>query len=210
MFKNLVFLLVFVPVTPALAGEPIVLVLGDSLSAGYGMDVGQGWVALLQDRLAAQGYPHRIVNASISGDTSRGGRARLPALIAADAPAVAIVELGGNDGLRGLALEELRTNLDAIVAILCAGGSRVLLLPMKIPPNYGPVYTQGFEQVYRDISRRHGAVLGGFILEDIALDAELMQGDGIHPTAAAQPIIVEQLWPLFVPLLGGSQAEAAR
>lgn len=210
MLRNLLFVLLCMRLTAVFAAAPVILVLGDSLSAGYGIDVRDGWVALLQDRLAAQGYPHRIVNASISGDTSRGGLSRLPKLLRDERPAVAIVELGGNDGLRGLALEELRYNLNAIVGTLCEHGSRVMLVPMKIPPNYGPVYTQGFEQIYRDVAASHGVLLGSFILEDIALQPELMQDDGIHPTAAAQPLIVDRLWPLLQRLLDVRHREAAR
>lgn len=165
------------------------------------MRVEQGWVALLEQRIAEKGYPYRVVNASISGDTSRGALVRLPALLADLRPRVTVVELGGNDGLRGLPLAELRTNLDGILARVRASGSAAMLLPMKLPPNYGPAYTQGFEQIYRDLSAAHGAVLGTFILEEIALDPGLMQGDGIHPTAGAQPLILERTWPLLEPLL---------
>lgn len=173
------------------------MILGDSLSAGYGMRVEQGWVALLAQRITAQGYLHRVVNASISGDTSAGGLARLGQLLADVRPQFTVVELGGNDGLRGVPLDELRRNLDEILAQLCAAGSEVLLLPMKLPPNYGPAYTQGFEQIYRDLAAKHGVLLGLFILEDIALKPELMQADGIHPTAAAQPLILDRVWPLI-------------
>lgn len=175
--------------------------LGDSLSAAYGMEAKRGWVSLLEGRLAAQGYRYRIVNASISGDTSRGARARLDELLQREQPALAIVELGGNDGLRGIALEELRGNLDHIVQRLRATGSSVLLLPMKLPPNYGPAYTEGFETIYRDLAAQHGARLGAFPLDGIALRAELMQDDGIHPTAAAQPLILDNVWRDLVPLL---------
>jgi acyl-CoA thioesterase-1 len=181
--------------------DATLLILGDSLSTGYGMRVEQGWVALLAQRITEKGYPYRVVNASITGDTTRGALARLPPLLAAERPRVTIVELGGNDGLRGLPLPELRTNLGGILAQLRAAGSAVLLLPMQIPPEYGPVYRHGLEQVYRDLATEHGALLGAFILEEIALDPELMQEDRIHPTAAAQPLILERLWPLLEPVL---------
>jgi len=185
------------------AGEGILLILGDSLSAGYGMRVEQGWVALLAQRITAQGYPHRVVNASISGDTSHGGLARLGPLLAEARPQFTVVELGGNDGLRGVPLDELRRNLGEILTQVCAAGSDVLLLPMKLPPNYGPAYTQGFEQIYRDLAAEHGVLLGLFILEDIALKPDLMQSDGIHPAAEAQPIILDRIWPLIVSALSG-------
>lgn len=161
----------------------------------------QGWVALLGQRVAEQGYPYRVVNASIGGDTSRGALMRLGPLLATDRPRVTIVEVGGNDGLRGVALEELRRNLGAILKQVRAAGSDALLLPMKLPPNYGPAYTQGFEQIYRDLAAEHDVALGLFILENIALKPDLMQADGIHPTADAQPAIVESIWPLIEPLL---------
>ncbi len=184
------------------------MILGDSLSAGYGMRVEQGWVALLAQRITAQGYPQRVVNASISGDTSRGALARLGPLLTAESPKFTIVELGGNDGLRGIPLDELRNNLGEILKQIRATGSEVLLLPMKLPPNYGPAYTQGFEQIYRDLAADHGALLGLFILEDIALNPELMQADGIHPTAAAQPLIVDRVWPMLESVLGGDARAA--
>ncbi len=179
------------------------MILGDSLSAGYGMRVEQGWVALLAQRITAQGYPHRVVNASISGDTSRGALARLGPLLADARPQLTVVELGGNDGLRGVSLDELRRNLDEILTQVCATGSKVLLLPMKLPPNYGPAYTQGFEQIYHDLAAQHGTLLGLFLLEDIALKPELLQSDGIHPTAEAQPIILDRIWPLIESALRG-------
>ena len=209
MIRILVYLLLCVPMATR-AGEGTLLILGDSLSAGYGMRVEQGWVALLAQRITEKGYPQRVVKASISGDTSRGALARLGPLLAADRPEFTIVELGGNDGLRGVPLEELRRNLGKILTQVCAAGSDVLLLPMKLPPNYGPAYTQGFEQIYRDLAAQHGATLGLFILEDIALKPELMQQDGIHPTAEAQPLIVDRVWPLIEPALAGETQAAAK
>ncbi len=185
------------------AGERTLLILGDSLSAGYGMRVEQGWVALLAQRISAQGYPQRVLNASISGDTSHGGLARIGPLLAEARPQFTVVELGGNDGLRGVPLDELRRNLDEILTQVCAAGSKVLLLPMKLPPNYGPAYTQGFEQIYRDLAAKHGVLLGLFILEDIARNPGLMQPDGIHPTAEAQPLILDRIWPLIESALRG-------
>ena len=209
MIRILVCLLLHLPMA-ARAGEGTLLILGDSLSAGYGMRVEQGWVALLAQRITAQGYPQRVVNASISGDTSSGALARLGPLLAAERPRFTIVELGGNDGLRGVPLDELRQNLGEILQQVRAVGSHVLLLPMRLPPNYGPAYTQGFEQIYRDLAVEHRATLGLFILEDIALKPELMQQDGIHPTAEAQPLIVDRVWPLIEPALAGEPQAAAK
>jgi acyl-CoA thioesterase-1 len=209
IIRFLVCLLLCLPAVTR-AGEATLLVLGDSLSAGYGMRVEQGWVALLAQRIADKGYPYRVVNSSISGDTTRGALARLGPLLAAEQPVLTVVELGGNDGLRGLPLDEIRGNLGAILAQVRASGSAALLLPMKLPPNYGPAYTQGFEQIYRDLAAEHGAALGLFILEDIALDPERMQADGIHPTAESQPQIAELIWPLIEALLPAGAPGGAR
>lgn len=197
-------LLFCLPVAVRATDSSNLLILGDSLSAGYGMRVEQGWVALLAQRVAEKGYPYRVVNASISGDTSRGALARLDALLEQVQPRVVVVELGGNDGLRGLPLAELRANLGGILARVRAAGAAAVLLPMKLPPNYGPAYTQGFEQIYRDLAAEHGATLGLFILEEIALQPELLQDDRIHPTVAAQPLMLERIWPLLEPLLATS------
>lgn len=183
------------------AAAPCLMILGDSLSAGHGIDVERGWVRLLQQRLEDKDYNYRVVNASISGETSRGARARVDRLIRKNAPAVTIVELGGNDGLRGIQLPEMRANLDYIIHALSASGSKVLVLPMKLPPNYGPEYTQRFEQVYRELADADGVALGKFILDGIALHPALMQEDGIHPRAQAQPLMLDNVWPSLEPLL---------
>jgi acyl-CoA thioesterase-1 len=180
---------------------PTILVLGDSVSAGYGLANGEGWVTLLQARLKAQGYGYRVVNASVTGETTTGGLARLPRALALHRPAVVIVELGGNDGLRALPLETSRGNLEKIIATAKDSGARVLLLGMKIPPNYGPRYSAGFEQVFRDLARRHKLPFEPFFLEKIALAPGMMQADGIHPTAKAQPIMLDTVWPVLVPML---------
>nr|WP_123400940.1 arylesterase [Inmirania thermothiophila] len=182
-------------------GRPVLLVLGDSLSAGYGLAPGQGWVDLLGRRLAERGYPHRVVNASVSGETSGGGLERLPALLARHRPAVVVVELGGNDGLRGLGLERTRANLAAVVRRARAAGARVLLVGMRLPPNYGPLYTRRFAALYREIARDEGVPLVPFLLEGVALAPGMMQADGIHPTAAAQPRLLDNVWPHLEPLL---------
>lgn len=178
-----------------------VLVIGDSISAAYGMDLDQGWVALLANRLQGEGDGPAVINASISGDTSAGGLRRLPALLDAHEPQLLVIELGGNDGLRGYPTGKLRDNLTAMAELGLDAGAEVLILPMEIPPNYGPRYTSAFRQAFRDAAGASGARLGPFILQDIATRAELMQADGIHPTPAAQPLIADRLAPILAPLL---------
>ncbi len=183
------------------ADGPVILVLGDSLSAAFGMATAEGWVSLLEQRLAEQGYAHRVVNASISGDTSVGGRARLPAALQSHDPAIVILELGGNDGLLGMPIADIRANLEALVEMSMEAGARVLLLGIQIPPNYGPVYAEQFAALYPTVAERYQLSLVPFLLEGIALDPELMQGDRIHPKAAAQPLILDLVWPELEPLL---------
>lgn len=180
---------------------PTILVLGDSLSAAYGIRVEQGWVALLQARLRAQGYGHRLVNASSSGETTGGALARLPRALGAHRPAIVIVELGGNDGLRGLPVADVRANLESIIDLSQRAGARILLVGIRIPPNYGPAYTRGFEGMFEDVARRRGLPLVPFFLEGVALDDELMLEDGLHPNAAAQPILLESVWRPLQPML---------
>ena len=183
------------------AEQRSLVVLGDSISAGYGIPVESGWVALLQQRLSRKGYRYHVVNASISGDTTRGADARLEQLMAEVHPDIAVVELGGNDGLRGLALDELEKNLDAIIERLKQGNVNVLLIPMKLPPNYGPVYTSRFQEIYQRLAKTHGVKVSRFILEDIGDRPDLMQSDGIHPIAAAQEAMLDNVWPSLQPLL---------
>ena len=183
----------------ALAGT--VLVVGDSISAALGVDTRQGWVALLQKRLQDGGFEHRVVNASISGDTSSGGAARLPALLAQHQPELVIIELGGNDGLRGQPLVQLQQNLARMIDASRAAEADVLLLGMSLPPNYGQRYTQAFAQVYADLAAGKQVALVPFLLEGVGGVPGMMQADGIHPTAAAQPIMLENVWPTLEPLL---------
>ena len=183
------------------AGAPVLLVLGDSLSTGYGFDVERGWVRLLERRLAERGHEHRVVNASISGETTRGALGRLPELLRAHRPSIVIVELGGNDGLRGISLEVTREQLRAIATKSLGSGARVLLLGMRLPPNYGPVYTQRFHAIYHDVARELGVALVPFFLEGVGDRPELMQADGIHPRARAQPALLDTVWPQLEPLL---------
>lgn len=186
---------------PAWAAEPTILVLGDSLSSGYGMNAAQGWVSLLQRRLTEAGYPQRVVNASISGDTSRGGLARLPAALEQHRPDIVILELGGNDGLRALPLKALEENLMAMIELSRKADAQVILAGMRIPPNYGPGYAERFHALYSQLAERYRLPLIPFLLEGVALDARLMQSDGIHPNVEAQARIVDNVWPVLEPLL---------
>jgi acyl-CoA thioesterase-1 len=180
---------------------PAILVVGDSISAGYGLAADEGWVALLQGRLKSQGYGYRVVNASVSGETTTGGLARLPRALSVHRPAIVILELGGNDGLRGLPLETSRANLERMIALSKGSGAQVLLLGMKIPPNYGARYSEGFEKVFRDLARQHKLAFEPFFLSKIALEAGMIQTDGLHPTAKAQPMMLDTMWPALKPLL---------
>lgn len=175
--------------------------LGDSLSAGYGLKPAQGWVALLEKRLQTQGYEYRVVNASVSGETSGGGLQRLPRALETHKPAVLILELGANDGLRGLPLTLTRDNLTKAIGIARQSGAKVLLVGMRLPPNYGPRYTNDFMRMYRDIATASRTALVPFLLQSVALKPALMQADGLHPTAEAQPALLETLWPHLTPLL---------
>ena len=172
-----------------------VLVLGDSISAGYGIQRDQGWVDLLSRRLAATVPPHAVVNASISGDTTGGGLVRLPNLLQRHRPAVVLIELGGNDGLRGYPTARMGANITKMVQLAQQSGARVILVAMEIPPNYGARYTTAFRNVYRDAAQAHNVPLVPFLLGGVALDSSLMQPDGIHPTTAAQPKLLETAWP---------------
>ena len=181
--------------------EPVVLVVGDSLSAGYGVAVDSTWVALLQQRLAKQGYGYRVVNASISGDTTGGARTRLPRALELHKPAVVILELGGNDGLRGLPLRQVRENFQFLIERSKDAGAQVVLIGMRMPPNYGAAYADAFHALYAELARQYGTPLVGFFLDGVALDENLMQADGIHPTAAAQPRLLDNLWPALQKVL---------
>jgi acyl-CoA thioesterase-1 len=190
------------PLTAGAATErPAILVVGDSLSAGYGLKLEQGWVSLLQRRLDAQGYGYRTVNASASGETTGGGLARLPRALDRHRPAIVIIALGGNDGLRGLPVSELRGNLEAMIQRSRAAGAKVVLAGMRIPTNYGPQYTEKFFSVYGELAKAEKVALVPFFLEGVALRDDLFQDDGIHPNAAAQPILLANLWPALQPLL---------
>jgi acyl-CoA thioesterase-1 len=188
--------------SPAQAAEPpVILVIGDSLSAGYGLAPGQGWVTLLQQRLKKQGYGHRVVNASVSGETTDGGVQRLDRALATHQPGVVIVELGGNDGLRGLPVSRVRANLELLIMKSRASGAQVLLVAIRVPTNYGAQYGNSFQQIYRDLATRYRIGLIPFLSNEVVLREELFLADGIHPNATAQPLLLDSLWPQLAPLL---------
>ena len=174
--------------------DDVILVVGDSLSAGYGIDITASWPSLLQRRLDNEGYSYRVENASISGDTSRGGRTRLPRLLEYHRPQQVVLELGANDGLRGVPISELERNLRAMIEISIEQGAGVVLLQMRVPPNYGPRYAERFEQLYIDLEQAYDLSLVPFFLHNVVLDGALMQNDGLHPNAAAQPKMLENVW----------------
>jgi acyl-CoA thioesterase-1 len=178
-----------------------IVVLGDSLSAGYGIEIQQGWVSLLSQRLVTEGYGYRVVNASVSGETTQGGLARLPRALEIHKPAIVIVELGGNDGLRGLPLATSRTNLERIIEQSQAANARVALIGMVIPPNYGPRYGQEFRDMFASLAAKYPVAFVPFLLDQVALKAEWMQADGIHANALGQPQMLENVWPKLKPLL---------
>lgn len=183
------------------AAAGTILIVGDSISAGFGLDTRLGWVPLLEQRLEREGHDDRVINASISGDTSAGGQARLPALLTEHKPDVVIVELGGNDGLRGQPPAQLQQNLAAMIDTAKTAGAKVLLLGMQLPPNYGPRYTEAFAGVYTQLADEKQIALVPFFLEGVGGHPELMQADGLHPAAAAQQRLLDNVWPALKPLL---------
>lgn len=184
-----------------MASDHTILVLGDSLSAALGIRPEQGWVALLAQRLQAQGYGYQIVNASVSGETTSGGLERLPRALQLHQPGTVILELGANDGLRGLPVDETRENLAHMVRLSHAAGARVLLVGMRIPPNYGPRYTEQFARMFPELANQYHLPLVPFLLEKVALDPTRMQQDGMHPNARGEPPVLDTLWPYLKPLL---------
>jgi acyl-CoA thioesterase I len=193
--------LLFIALQNAVASARTILVFGDSLSAAYGIRPEQGWVTLLAQRLQTQGYGYQVVNASVSGETSSGGLERLPRALKLHAPAIVILELGANDGLRGLPVSAMRDNLVRMVQLLQGAQARVLLVGIRIPPNYGPRYTDEFARVYPELAQQFHLPLVPFLLQKVALDPSLMQEDGLHPNADAEPIVLDTLWPYLKPLI---------
>lgn len=181
----------------AAAEAPTVLVFGDSLSAGYGIDVDRSWTALLQARLEQQGYEHQVVNASISGETSEGGATRIAAALQDFSPELVILELGGNDGLRGYPPERMKQNLTKIIERSRAAGATVVLLGIRIPSNYGPRFTAAFEGVYRQLAEDLDIQWIEFFMQGVAMNDALLQADRIHPNTEAQPILLENAWPII-------------
>jgi acyl-CoA thioesterase I len=201
---------IIVPALPAAgADRPTILVFGDSLSAGYGIDVDQSWTSLLQARLGSQGYEHQVVNASISGETTEGGATRIDSALENFDPSVVVIALGGNDGLRGFPPARIQENLGTMITASRDSGAEVVLLGIRIPPNYGQRYTQAFEQVYRDLATEHDLPWIEFFMDGVALNEELMQDDGIHPNAEAQPVLLDNAWPAISAALEADRQHAA-
>ncbi len=185
----------------ALANANTILVMGDSLSAGYGFDLQDGWVQKLRTQLEQTHPSYQVINASVSGETTTGGRARLSKLLQTHQPSIAIIELGGNDGLRGQPLNIVRDNLRDMIEQSQQANAQVVLVGMQIPPNYGARYTQAFSELFAELAEEHETALVPFLLDGVALDKSLMQNDSIHPTAEAQPRILDNVWPVLEPLL---------
>ncbi|MDI1307964.1 MAG: arylesterase [Methylotenera sp.] len=188
-------------ISQANAANPKILVYGDSLSAAYGIAKSQGWVALLQKKLADQHYQYDVINASISGETTSGGLTRLETALSKVQPNIIIIELGANDGLRGLPVKDMTENLDTMITQSKKANAKILLIGMKIPPNYGPKYTEAFSNTYPDLSLQHKVSLVPFLLENVAAQPKLIQDDGLHPNVSGQPIILDNIWPKLKPLL---------
>jgi acyl-CoA thioesterase-1 len=186
---------------PLYAEDPVLLIVGDSLSAGYGMELEQSWPRLLQARLDASGYRYRVFNASITGDTTQGASARLPRLLDRLQPRLVILELGGNDGLRGLGVDVTRENFAGMIRMSQSLGAEVLLTSIRLPPNYGQTYTERFHAMYADLAEEFGLLLVPFFMEGVALEPGMMQADGIHPSAAAQPLLLDHVWQVLEPAL---------
>jgi acyl-CoA thioesterase-1 len=187
---------------PSFADEPpVMLILGDSLSAGYGMNSDQSWVYLLELRLKDTGHSYRILNSSISGDTTQGGLARLPRLLDRYQPRIVIIELGGNDGLRGINPDITRTNMTSMIQSSQQSGAKVLLAGIKLPPNYGADYIEQFESMYADLARDYETLLVPFFMDGVVFKPGLLQADGIHPNEKGQPVLLENVWRILKPAL---------
>lgn len=185
----------------ASADNQTILIIGDSLSAGYGVGETQSWVTLLENHLAAEGYGYRVINASISGDTTSGGVRRLPRALEQHMPGIVLIELGGNDGLRGTPILVIRKNIAAMIEMSQKIGARVLLAGMQMPPNYGAAYTDEFANVYFELADEYDTALIEFFMKNVALNPKMMQADGIHPNTAGQPLLLKNVWPELIPLI---------
>ncbi len=185
----------------AAAAEKTLLVYGDSLSAGYGLPREQSWVSLLSRRLQEEGADFKVVNASVSGETTAGGLKRLDGVLQTHRPSIVVLELGANDGLRGQPIDVMRRNLDAMIEVSRRAGARVLLIGMRLPPNYGMAYTEKFHQAFLELARKHRLPVVPFLFEGFADNRGYFQGDAVHPTAQAQPLMLDTVWPALQPLL---------
>jgi acyl-CoA thioesterase-1 len=201
LFSLLPASLLFISASSLANDRPTILVLGDSLSAAHGIGQGQGWVSLLARQLQDEHFPYQVANISISGETSQGGLNRLPAALQRHRPAIVLIELGANDGLRGLPLTQLRRNLTQMIELSRKTGAKVLLLGMRLPPNYGPAYTHGFTAIYSQLANEQDVALVPFLLKGVVTRRGLMQADNLHPTAQAQPILLDTVWAYLEPLL---------
>jgi acyl-CoA thioesterase-1 len=197
----LLSVVVLIPAAASTSESPVLLILGDSLSAGYGMDREQSWVHLLELRLKQDGYSYKILNSSISGDTTQGGLARLPRLMDRYQPEIVIIELGGNDGLRGIDPAVSRDNLARMIRHSQQGDALVLLTGIKLPPNYGSVYLQKFESMYADLAKEYDALLVPFFMDGVVFKTGMLQADGIHPNEKGQPVLLENVWKVLAPQL---------
>jgi acyl-CoA thioesterase-1 len=193
--------LLFIALQNAVASDRTILVFGDSLSAAYGIRPEQGWVALFTQRLQSQGYGYEIINASVSGETTSGGLQRLPRTLQLHRPGIVVLELGGNDGLRGLPLTTTRDNLGQMIRLSQQAGAQLLLVGIRMPPNYGPRYTEEFAGMFPALAKQYHVPLVPFILQNVAQDPSRMQEDGVHPNALGEPQVLETLWPYLKPLL---------
>lgn len=199
-FAYLIFL-TLISFTTLNASAKGVLVLGDSLAAGYGLEAGEGWVDLLQLRLDEKGHEVELINASVSGETTAGGLARLPDLLELHQPTKVLLELGANDGLRGTPLPIIESNLNKLIELSQNSGAQVIILGNRLPPNYGPRYTQQFFSIFSKVAQDYELALVPFLLDKVATDWDLMQSDGLHPNAKAQPIMLETVWSVLEPEL---------
>ena len=198
----LLSVVVIFPCTALSSDSPVLLVLGDSLSAGFGMNREQSWVSLLETRLFDHGYSYRILNSSISGDTTQGGLARLPRLLLRYQPEIVVIELGANDGLRGIDPAITRENMTSMIQQSQDAGARVLLAGIKLPPNYGTAYLQQFESMYADLAGEFGTLLVPFFMDGVVFEPGLLQADGIHPNEKGQPVLLDNVWKVLGPELG--------
>ncbi len=194
MLRSLVLIFLLLAGGPAKAEAPVILIMGDSLSAAYGIDTREGWVALLEQRLNENGHTYRVINSSISGDTTRSGATRLLRALRVHQPSIVIIELGGNDGLRGISVSEIRDNLTTMIESSIEAGAQPMLVSVSIPPNYGQEYRDRFRQVFLDLAASYQLAHVSLAIEEVAGAPGMLQDDGIHPTAAAQPMMLERVW----------------